>query len=148
MKKLSKSSFFVALAAILLAAVLPPVFAQTGFKVIVHKDNPVTSLSKDDFSNMLLKKKTRWDHGAPVSPADLDAKSTVRADMSKDVHGRSVSSIKNFWQRQIFSGREVPPPEMPSDADMVSFVARDSGAIGYVSPGALLSGVKVITISE
>ena len=141
MKKLSKSPFFVALAAILLAVVLPPAFAQSGFKVIVHRDNPVTSLSKDDFSNMLLKKKTRWDNGVSVSPVDLDSKSPIRADMSKEAHGRSVSSIKNFWQRQIFSGREVPPPEMSSDGDVVRFVASDPGAIGYVSVGASVSGV-------
>ena len=129
--------------------VLAPSAAQDGYKVIVHRDSAVASLSKDDASDMLLKKKSRWDDGSPVVSVDLDAKSEVRATMSRDLHGRSVSSIKNYWQRQIFSGREVPPTELPDDRAVIAFVASNPGAIGYVSSGvALTSDVKTVTITE
>jgi len=116
--------------------------------VIVNKNNPADSVSKEDLSNILLKKKSRWDYGASAAPIDLDSRSPVREAFSQDVHGRSVSSIKNYWQRQIFSGREVPPPEAGSDAEVVTFVASQPGAIGYVSASARLTdGVKVVEIN-
>lgn len=117
------------------------------YRVVVHQDNPISTVSKAEVSNFLLKKKLRWDSGAVAEPVDLDSKSPVREAFSRDVHGRSVSSIKNYWQRQIFSGREVPPPEVSSDADVIAFVRGHPGGIGYVSPNARLSGVKTVTIS-
>jgi ABC-type phosphate transport system substrate-binding protein len=73
----------------------------------------------------------------------------VRAAFSENVHGRSVASIKNYWQRQIFSGRNVPPPEFSDDSAMVAHVQSDPGAVGYVSPSASLgSGVKRIRVTE
>ncbi len=120
--------------------------AQSGFKVIVHANNPVTSMSEGDVSNFFLKKQSRWDSGSPVEPIDLWNDSPVREVFSKAVHGRSVSSIKNYWQRQIFSGREVPPPEASSEAEVVAFVRSRPGAIGYVSSGTRLDGVKEVTV--
>ena len=128
------------------------VYAQSsGFKVIVHPDNPTTVLSAKDVSSYLLKKKTRWNEDGfrvTVSPVDLDGSSSTREAFTKAVHGRSVSSIKNYWQRQIFSGREVPPPEVASDAEVITFVKSNRGAIGYVSSRARLDGVKEVTISN
>ena len=128
------------------------VYAQTsGFKVIVHPDNPTTSLSAKDVSNYLLKKKTKWNADGfkeKVDPIDLGGDSPTRETFSKEVHGRSVSSIKSFWQRQIFSGREVPPPEAASDAEVITYVKSHPGAIGYVSASASLDGVKVVSVAD
>jgi len=35
----------------------------------------------------------------------------IRVAFSKSVHGKSVGAVRAFWQQQIFSGRDVPPPE-------------------------------------
>ena len=48
----------------------------------------------------------------------------------------------------IFSGKGIPPPEKASDAEIVTFVRDTPGAIGYVAPGADLSGVKVVAIVD
>lgn len=145
MKKLATILFAVAI----LFAFLWSVRAQPGadYQVIVHTSNDVSAISKDEISKLLLKKKTRWDDGTDAEPVDLDSNSSVREAFSRDVHGRSVASIKNYWQRQIFSGREVPPPEVATDAEVVDFVRSREGGIGYVSPNARLSGVKTIDVT-
>lgn len=110
-----------------------------GYVVIVNADNPISEISKSELSGLMLKKRSKWSNGVSVDPADLDSSSDVRAAFSEDVHGRSVTSIKNYWQRQIFSGRGVPPKELKTDTEMVSHVSADPGAIGYVAPSASLS---------
>lgn len=139
--------------ALVLAAVVsaywPLAAAQErGFRVIVNRDNPADSITKSELSNYLLKKRSRWDNGVTADPVDLDSSSDVRDAFSRDVHGRSVSSIKKYWQQQIFSGREVPPPELANDAAVVAFVSSRPGAIGYVSPRARLDGVKEVAVSD
>lgn len=117
------------------------------FVVIVNSNNPISEISKSELSSYLLKKRSKWDHGVSVEPADLESGSDVRAAFSEVVHGRTVASIKNYWQRQIFSGRGVPPKEVKSDSEMVSHVSGDPGAIGYVSPNVQLDdGVKRVRV--
>ena len=116
------------------------------FQVIVHPSNPVDSLASDQLSRLLLKKTTSWKHGGSVLPIDLASSSKVRVELTKQVHRKSVSSIKSFWQQRIFSGRAVPPPELQSDTEVVAFVKRNPGAVGYISSAAVLEGVKAVTI--
>ena len=137
----------LAVAALCLASM--PASAQgNGYVVIVHPDNPTKSVSKKHVSRLLLKEQPKWDTGQAVKPVDLDSNSDTRRDFSQDVHGRSVSSIKNYWQRQIFSGRRVPPPEVANDLAVITHVKSNPGAIGYVSASARLDGVKVLDLSS
>ena len=117
-----------------------------GYEVIVNYSNPVSSLRTAYVSDLFLGKIGRWDHGEDVASVDRSAHSPVRARCARSVHHRSVSAVKSHWQQMIFSGRGVPPPELGSDAEVVAFVQRDPGAIGYVSNSASLNGVKVVEI--
>lgn len=139
-------------AAVAVFAVLPrpaTTTAQEGYRVIVNSANPAAQLGKEEVSRLLLKKQTSWSDGTTAEPVDLDGESAIRESLSRDIHGRSVSSIKNYWQRQIFSGRAVPPPEMASESAVIAFVGSRAGGIGYVSAGASLSGsVKVLRLVD
>lgn len=117
--------------------------AQDGkpYKLIVNPANPASALPKAKVSKIFLKQEGNW------SPVDLTGSSPVRDAFSKDVHGRSASTIKSYWQSQIFSGREVPPPEKGSDAAVAAYVKANPNAIGYVSAGAAVDGVKVIRVN-
>ncbi len=121
---------------------------QPTFIVITHPKNPVTSLSKTEVSRILLKKVSKWETGQRVKAVDQGGKDTVREVFTKEIHGRSLSSIKRFWQRQVFAGDGVPPPELPGDSEVVEYVSKTEGAIGYVSKDAPVDGVKVITLTE
>ena len=59
-----------------------------------------------------------------------------------------MSSVENYWQQQIFSGRGSPPPIKASDQEVLAFVAANPGAIGYVSADADTSAVKTITLKD
>lgn len=139
------------LAALLLAVLLAPWGGgqQPAYTVVVHASNPVSSLPRAEVSKIFLKKVTRWDDGDPIEPIDQVERSPTRAAFSEDVHRRGVSAIKSYWQRMIFSGREVPPPEVPDDARVLAFVRANPGAIGYVSANARPgSGVHELDVTE
>lgn len=117
------------------------------FIVVVNASNPVTALPKDQVSKLFLKKLVHWDNGQQVAPVDLPEGSPLRDAFCRAVHGKSVLAVKAYWQQQIFSGRDVPPPEKTSDADVLAYVRANRNAIGYVSTKAELgSGVKAVTV--
>ncbi len=119
------------------------------FQVVVNAKNPEVEMAAAKIDRMFLKKLKRWDHGERVLPVDLEAKSSIRKAFTKSVHGKSVTAIKSFWQRMIFSGRDVPPVEKQSEKDVLDFVGANPGAIGYVAAEtALGDGVKQLTIVQ
>ncbi|BDG09484.1 type 2 periplasmic-binding domain-containing protein [Anaeromyxobacter paludicola] len=137
-------------AALVLAAPPRPAAgrAQGAFQVVVHRDNPVTSLSRGTAASLFLKKATEWPGGQKVEPVDLREGAPVRDAFSEAVLRRSVASVRAYWTQSIFSGRAVPPPELEDDEAVVAFVARSPWAIGYVSAGARLAGVKAVAVRD
>lgn len=118
------------------------------FVVIVNAANPAASLSEQDVSQMFLKRLTKWSDGVRVMPVDLGEGAPTRESFSQTVHQKGTAAVKAYWQKMIFSGREVPPAEKGSAAEVVAFVKANRGAIGYVPPGTAIGpGVKVLPVS-
>ena len=116
------------------------------YRVIVNAENGMTTLDRKFLTDAFLKKTTRWPNGAFIRPVDLGADSAVRRRFSEDVLNRSVAAVKSYWQQLIFSGRAIPPPELEAEADIIQYVARYRGAIGYVSANGELAGVRVVSV--
>jgi ABC-type phosphate transport system substrate-binding protein len=126
----------------------PPAAPVQPFRVIVHPKNRVSTVSREFLADVYLKKATRWPGDRVIRPVDLGARSAVRHRFSNDVLKRPVEAVRSYWRQIIFSGRGVPPPEFENDEQVISFVLKHEGAIGYVSSGADLHGVgvKIVTV--
>ena len=119
------------------------------FQVIVSASNPVTELARTNVSRWFLKQANTWPNGKVVVPLDQSSRSEVRAAFCIGIHRQSLAAIETYWQKQIFSGRTLPPFVKVGDAEVMSYVAGNANAIGYVSGStALVPGVKVVTIKE
>lgn len=116
-------------------------------RIIVHPSNAVASADREQVADIFLKKVTRWPDGEVIRPADLRPNDPIRQLFSQTILRRSVQAVRSYWQQRIFSGRDVPPPELDSEASVIAFVSRFPGAIGYVSGGAKLSGVAELRIT-
>lgn len=116
------------------------------FKIVVNSSNSVNSLTKKELSDFFLKKRTKWSSGIKVIPVDLSSKSSVRTAFTKEIHEKTVSQIRAYWQQSVFAGKQTPPREMNSDQKIIEFVKMHKGAIGYVSKQSNTEGLKTITI--
>lgn len=140
-----------AVAAVLLGAglVLPPPAAQdVPYRVVVHARNPVTRLTRNQVSQIFLRRVSLWDDRQPVLPVEPPPDAPVRRSFTKQVHRRTVASVQTYWQQETFAGRAVAPPERPSDADVLAYVRRYPTAIGYIHADTPLGdSLKVVIVS-
>jgi hypothetical protein len=140
----------LALVLLLAATVVTPLVslaaAGPAFRVIVNAGNAASAVDRRFLTDAFLKKTTRWPSGEVLRPVDLASDSPARRRFCEEVLGRSVSAVKSYWQQLIFAGRGVPPPEMDNDEEVIRYVARYSGAVGYVSSLGEASGVKVVSL--
>jgi ABC-type phosphate transport system substrate-binding protein len=134
------------LSAMVLAMAISAFANTAGFKIIVNSSNSSTKISKADLNAIFLKKMVKWSDGIPAVPVNQSKKSAVRDNFTTSVHGKSVAAVDSYWQQQIFSGRDVPPAEKTSDADVLAFVKANAGAVGYISDSGATAGVKVISV--
>jgi ABC-type phosphate transport system substrate-binding protein len=142
-------SAMLTLCVVLLVGIRPGAAQQRRYKVIVNASNNVSTITRDYLSQLFLKKTSRWANGQVALPVNLPSDSPVRESFAQNVHGRSVSAIRAYWQRMVFSGGAVPPEERNSDSAVIAYVAANANAIGYVSAGASVDGgIKVIQVGE
>jgi len=121
---------------------------EVSYRVVVHVTNPVARLTRDQASQIFLRKLSMWDNRKPVLPVDQAPESPVRRAFTKQVHRRTISSVQTFWQQQTFAGRGVAPPERATDAEVLAYIRQFPNAIGYVNADTNLgSDIKVLIVT-
>jgi ABC-type phosphate transport system substrate-binding protein len=83
-------------------------------------------------------------------PVDQSGTSAVRKAFSDSVLGMPVATALQYWQKQMFGMNPLRPPAVKgSDAEVIAFVVKTEGAVGYVSKAATLPpGVKAIAVID
>jgi ABC-type phosphate transport system substrate-binding protein len=140
------SIFALALLLLSVSALAQAPSHSAGYRIVLHPQSSVSTLDDGFVADAFLKKVVRWPNGEAIRPVDLPSNSSIRQRFVEGVLGRSLSAVRSYWQQQIFSGRNIPPPELDSDAAVIAYVNKYRGAIGYVSADANVEGVKVVTV--
>jgi ABC-type phosphate transport system substrate-binding protein len=117
-----------------------------GYVVIVNPKTSVTRVDRKLLEDVFLRRTTRWPDDTPIRPVDLAPDTRVRVRFSEEILSRSVASVRNYWQQRIFTGQGLPPPELPDDDAVVSYVLGHPGAIGYVASGTALNGARPVEV--
>ena len=145
---IARRTAIAALVALALVSADGPRSAASGasFKLVAHPRVATDSLLVAEGSRIFLKKTAKWPDGAPVVPVDLPVASRVREAFSQAVHKKSASAVDAYWQKQIFTGRDLPPLTKATDAEVLAFVRSTPGALGYVSSETPSEGLKVIEL--
>jgi ABC-type phosphate transport system substrate-binding protein len=117
------------------------------YQIVVHPEGPAAlALDARFIADVFLRKVKTWPNGESIRPVDLEPGSPVRRRFTEAVLRRPVVAVRAYWQQRIFSGRDVPPPELATDAAVVQYVARHVGAIGYVSASAASDGARAVAV--
>jgi len=64
----------------------------------------------------------------------------------KEYLGKNDAALQAFYRSLVFTGKGSMPKALASDADVVAYVAKTKGAVGYVSAGASTDGVKTLQV--
>jgi hypothetical protein len=116
------------------------------YRVIVHPSNPLRQFGRSFLRGVYLRKNTTWPSGETIRPVGLAKRFPARERFSREVLNKSPAQLRAFWNQQIFSGKGVPPPDLDSEAAVISFVLRNRGAIGYLPAATDPGGAALVTV--
>jgi ABC-type phosphate transport system substrate-binding protein len=136
--------------AALLASATPAARAEEpAYKLIVHADNPVSVIRREQAAILFLSRGAAWAHGPAAEAIDQSMTSKVREAFSREILGLELPAVQNYWRKRLLEAREMPPKVKETDAEVIAHVAKHSGGIGYVSAAAELpAGVKVLRVAD
>jgi ABC-type phosphate transport system substrate-binding protein len=133
------------LAAALLAA--PAQAQEPSYKIIVNASNTASVVKREAVAQLFLNRKATWTSGPTADPVDQSMTSPVRAAFAREILGMPLPSVQQYWRRRVLDLREFPPMVKSSDEEVVTYVAKSPGGIGYVAQSTELPAtVKVLKV--
>ena len=114
-------------------------------KVIANSSVGASSVSAEELKGVFLGTKTSLSDGSHVEPVLLKS-GAVHEAFLKEYVGKTDDALNTYYRSLVFTGKGSMPKAFASDADVVSFVEKTKGAIGYVSAGASAGSAKTLDV--
>src|SRR5215469_4023887 len=114
-------------------------------KVIANSSVGASAISADELKGVFLATKSSLSDGSHVEPVLLKSGATHEAFL-KEYIGKTDSALETYYRSLVFTGKGSMPKVLASDSEMIAYVAKTKGAIGYVSAGAAAEGVKALDV--
>jgi TonB family protein len=134
----------VLIAAGLLSSAFLSAFARD-VKVIANASIKTDSISAAELKGIFLEEKISLGDGTHVEPVN-EKDGSVHQGFLQQYLGKTAEDLQTYYRTLVFTGKASMPKELGSDAEVVAYVARTRGAIGYVGAETNTDGVKTLTI--
>jgi len=116
-------------------------------KIISNVSVKADSISASELKSVFLLQRRTLKEGSAVVPV-LEKSGATHEAFLRQYLDRGSEEIRAYYQGLVFTGKGSMPKELNSDAEVVAYVAKTKGAIGYVSGPASTEGVKVLVVSD
>jgi len=124
----------------------PAMALAADIKVIANSSVTGRTISLHELKSVFLEERNSLD-GVHVEPV-FERRGPAHEAFLREYLGRGDDELQRYYQILVFSGRGSMPKAVGSDAEVVAYVAKTRGAIGYVSAGIATQDVKILTIGE
>jgi hypothetical protein len=113
-------------------------------KVIANPSVGASELSPEDLKAVFLAVKTTIG-GSQIEPV-LGKSGRAHDLFLKEYLGKSDATLTAYFRGLVFTGKASMPKVCDSDADIVAYVAKTKGAVGYIGAGVAAQGTKTLVI--
>ena len=119
--------------------------AAADIKVIANSSVGASSVSADELKGVFLETKTSLSDGSHVEPV-LEKGGAAHEAFIKEYLGKTDAALQTYYRSLVFTGKASMPKTLAADAEVVAYVAKTKGAIGYVNAAAGTAGVKTLEV--
>jgi hypothetical protein len=117
---------------------------SVGVKVIANPSVSASEISVEDLKGVFLATKTSVG-GSQVAPV-LAKAGRAHDVVLKEYLGKSDAALMTYFRGLVFTGKASMPKVCDSDAEIVEYVARTKGAVGYIGAAVPAAGTKTLAI--
>jgi TonB family protein len=122
------------------------VYALAGnVKIIANPSVKGEAISASEIKSVFLRERNSLRDGTHVEPV-LSKGGLAHEAFLREYLGKNDDALQNYYRSLVFTGRGSMPMVLHSDDEVVAYVARTRGAIGYINSTAAADGVKTLAV--
>jgi TonB family protein len=114
-------------------------------KIVANPSVKADLISMGELRGLFLAETNSLKDGSRVEPV-FEREGPVHEAFVKDFLKQTNASLRSRYGELVFTGKGSMPKTFSSDVEVVAYVARTRGAIGYVATSASTEGVKVLDV--
>lgn len=115
--------------------------------VVANPNIDLQQLSASDIKKIYSGKTVRTQNGTKIVPLEIKDK-TVRATFYRQYLKKSLSQIKSYWSRLIFTGKGKPPRRVKDFDSLNELLKSHNHYISFVDSSSDTSGMKILYITD
>jgi len=120
------------------------VVSAADIKVVANPSVKATQISTQELKHIFLATDTSLE-GAHVEPV-FEKGGAIHEAFLKQYLGKTDAALSIYYRSLVFTGKAFMPKTLDSDAEVLDYVAKTRGAIGYVNAAASAPGTKTIAV--
>jgi TonB family protein len=145
MKTAMKNSKMLLVAAVVMFG---SVHALAGnVRIIANPSVKAETISASEIKSVFLEERNSLRDGTHVEPV-LSKGGAAHEAFLKEYLDKNDDALQNYYRSLVFTGKGLMPKALHSDEEVVAYVAKTRGAIGYVSSTAPVDGVKTLAVYQ
>lgn len=113
--------------------------------IIAHQDVPETTVTEKDLQEIFLGKRVQWKDNTTIHPVTVREAELHKAFLKQYVK-KSIAKWNAHWKRMVFTGNGTPPKQFATQQELLDYVAKTAGAIGYVDSKTPVKNVTIIEV--
>lgn len=114
-------------------------------KVIANQSVRADTISVAELKRVYLEQTRLLGDGSHVEPV-MEKGGAAHDTFLKDFLEINDDALQSYYRTLVFTGKGSMPRALDSDSDVVAYVTKTRGAIGYVNSAADVQGVKILPI--
>ena len=113
--------------------------------IIAHRDVPETTITEKELQEIFLGKRVQWKDNTTIHPVTVKETELHKAFLKQYVK-KSIAKWNAHWKRLVFTGNGTPPQQFKAEQELLEYVAKTAGAIGYIDSETPVKNVTIIEV--
>ena len=114
-------------------------------RIIANPSVTADAISAQEIKSVFLEQRNSLQDGTHVEPV-LSRGGPAHATFLKNYLGQNDGALQNYYRALVFTGKGSMPKTLHTDEEVVAYIAKTRGAIGYVGATVTLDGVKTLAV--
>jgi len=114
--------------------------------VVVNQGNAIESVTLQSLQDIYAGNKVSWSNNYKIFPVTMKSSLEVSQSFFEEALGKSSREMQRAWIRLTLSGAGAPPKVVGTEAEVLLYVAKNEGAIGFVSVDNVNDSVRVLAV--
>lgn len=117
----------------------------SGVKIVANPGLKANFISAGELKSVFMAERNSLRNGSHVHPV-FERTGPAHEIFLRKFLGETDESLQSHYGALVFTGKAAMPKSFNSDAEVLAYVAKTRGAIGYISASASADGVKILAV--